>query len=110
MAHYRVYRRRHDGILSYLASSESLGSSSYDVGHIVDSHDLVEGDVIEIDDSFLLIKEIFPPVEWRDPSDVRFEYLPRYESVEHVFGDGSWSPMMMARLRHEARTCEEMSR
>jgi hypothetical protein len=109
MIPYRVYRKRTDDVLSYLATSSALGSGAREIGYIVDSHDLLAGDVIEVEQEFVLLKSIEPGNGWDDPSVVTYEFLAPYEDQEHLFGDGPWSPLMITRLRHEARVCEEMS-
>jgi hypothetical protein len=103
---YHYHRLGEDRILRYACSGQSLGTGRLDLGFIVDGLSLFEaasGDVIEIGDYFVMLDGITGPQAFRDPSFVEYHYLPFFEDHDHLFGDGPWSPTMIARLRREAQ-------
>lgn len=110
--HFRFYRRGSDDVLHHAYSGEALGGGRTDIGFIVDGipgGGVVQGDVLEVGGSFLMIDQIDPPSNLRDPSFVHYQYLPVFEDEAYQFGDGNWSPLMISRLRSEAWLSEEHS-
>ena len=103
---YNYYAIGEDGVLHYEGSGKTIGATRLDLGFLVDglaTRRPSPRDVVEIDGSFLMIDKIGDPRTLQDPSFVEFHYLPFYEDHDHLFGDGPWSPTMIARLRREAR-------
>ena len=109
MIPYRVFKQIR-GVLTYEASSGSLGSGPLEIGFITDAHSLKPGDVIQVEGSFILVQEIDPAITFSDPPRVTYTYLPKWEDHDFQFSDGPWSLYMIARLCREAELCEEMSR
>ena len=101
---FHVYRLGSDSILRHECSGTTLGTGRLDLGFIVDGmiFEVVPGDVVELGENFLMIDGISPGATYRDPSFVEYHYLPFFEDHDHLFGDGPWSPMTIARLRREA--------